>query len=227
MTINRQPPSVEELARVLSARLAREGRRVEQGPSPRAITALPKDEARRLRSYRTCWRPADDPIAYAASRESSAYVPETSASVDDDRNLTDGARRCARKIAAYVYRKNRDSRCTEITVTYLMKALRKSRRTVQRYLRQLEKAGYIDVSVIHARTRMCAGLLVQVLAPMIPRHGWKKSMKPDAPMLSQNNSSRYKPRLIPRALWALRCTDPIQKAWDRIIPPLSPLPIAA
>ena len=227
MTSNRQPPTIEELACVLSVRMARDGRRIEQNPFPKAITVLPQNEARRLRSYRTCWRPAVEPIAYAAPRESGAYVPETAARLDDDRNLTDGARRCARKIAAYVYKKNRDGRSAEITVTYLMKALHKSRRTVQRYLRQLESAGYIDVSVIHARTRMCAGLLVQLLAPMIPRHGWKKSMKPDAPMLSQNNSSRYKPRLVPRALWALRCTDPIQKAWDRIMPPLTPLPIAA
>jgi len=185
-----------------------------------------KDPIRQLRSYRTCWLPGDEPNAYAAPRKSNAYVPETAACLDDDRNLTDGARRCARKIAQYVYQKNRDSRSAEITVTYLMKALRKSRRTVQRYLRQLEKAGYISVAVIHARTRMCAGLLVEVLATSLPRHGWKKSMKPDAPLLSQNNSSRYKSVLIPRALWALRCTDPIQKAWDKIMPPLSPFPVA-
>lgn len=230
MTINGHPPTIKELTRALSARLAREGRRVEQSSSPMAIAAISKDEARRLRSYRTCWRPAHEPVVYAAPRESGAYVPETAAGLDDDRNLTDGARRCARKIAQYVYQKNRDSRSAEITVTYLMKALRKSRRTVQRYLRQLEKAGYISVAVIRARTRMCAGLLVEVLAALLPRHGWPqtaKSMKPDAPLLSQNNSSRYKSVLIPRALWALRCTDPIQKAWDRIMPPLSAFPIAA
>jgi len=63
------------------------------------------------------------------------------------------ARRCARKLAEYGYRKNRESRTADITVTWLMRALGKSRRTVQRYLRQLERAGYIAVEVIHARTR--------------------------------------------------------------------------
>ena len=58
-----------------------------------------KNEARRLRSYRTCWLPAEAPISYTAPRESGAYVPETAARLDDDRNLSDGARRCARKIA--------------------------------------------------------------------------------------------------------------------------------
>ena len=50
-----------------------------------------------------------------------------------------------------------------------MRALGKSRRTVQRYLRQLENAGYIAVEVIHARTRMCAGLFVELLAPLFPK----------------------------------------------------------
>lgn len=182
------------------------------------------DPARQMRSYRTCWLPTEETPLRAPPRDSGAYVPEMAAGIEDDRNLTDGARRCARKLAEYVHRRDRDSRTAEITVTYLMRALRKSRRSVQRYLRQLERAGYITVAVIHARTRMCAGLAVQLLAPMIPRHGWKMPMKPDAPKLSQNNSSRYKPRLIPRVLWAIKCTDPIRKAWDRIMPPLTPLP---
>ena len=185
------------------------------------------DPARQLRSYRTCWLPAEETPLRAPPRPGNAYVPELAAGIDDDRNLTDGARRCARKLAEYVYRTNRDSRVAQITVTWLMKGLGKSRRTVQRYLRQLERAGYITVDVIHARTRMCAGLMVGLLAPIIPRHGWKKSMKPDAPRLSQNNSSRYKTRLIPRVLWAVRCTDPIRKAWDRLMPPLPPFPATA
>jgi len=185
-----------------------------------------KDPTRQMRSYRTCWLPADAPQLQPPPRPSNRYVPELASALDEDRNLTDGAKLCGRMIAAYTHARARDSRAAEITVTYLMKALRKSRRTVQRYLRQLEKAEYISVAVIHARTRMCAGLLVQLLAPMIPRHGWKKSMKPDAPLLSQNHSSRYKFVLIPRAVWALRCTGPIQKAWDRIMQPLTPFPIA-
>jgi len=176
-----------------------------------------------MRSIRTCWLPTEETPLRAPPRPGSAYVPELAAGIDDDRNLTDGARRGARKLAEYVHRRARDTRTAQITVTYLMKALGKSRRTVQRYLRQLERAGYITVAVIHARTRMCAGLMIGLLAPLIPRHGWKKSIKPDAPQLSQNNSSRYKTRLIPRVLWAVICTDPIQKAWDRLMPPLIPV----
>ena len=186
-----------------------------------------KDVTRQMRSYRTCWLPADHPELLPPPRDTGAYVPEMAATIDNDRNLTDGSRRCLRKVSEYVYSRDRDTRTAQITVTYLMKALGKSRRTVQRYLRQLEKAGYITVAVIHARTRMCAGLMIEVLAAVIPRHGWKKSMKPDAPKLSQNNSSRYRTRITPRVLWAVKCTDPIREAWDRIMPPLLPVNWAA
>ena len=186
-----------------------------------------KDPTRQMRSYRTCWLSADHPDLLAAPRPGGKYVPELSAALDDDRNLTDGARRCGRKLAEYVYRRDRDTRTAQITVTWLMKALGKSRRQVQRYLRQLERAGYISVAVIHTGTRMCAGLMIGLLAPLIPRHGWKKSIKPDVPQVSQKHSSRYETRLIPRVLWAIKCTDPIRKAWDRIMPPLIPINWAA
>ena len=58
------------------------------------------------------------------------------ARIEDDPNLTDGARRCARKLMQYVYRKDRAARAADITVTWLMRALGKDRRTVQRYLRR-------------------------------------------------------------------------------------------
>lgn len=183
---------------------------------------------RRLRSYRTCWLPAEEKPRLMSPRDSGAYVPEMAAAIDSDPNLTDGARRCARKLAEYVYRTNRDSKTAPITVTYLMKALGRSRRSVQRYLRQLERAGYITVAVIHAHTRMCAGLMIELMATLIPRHGWRqKAAKPDAPNLSHKNRFRYKTQLIPRVLWAMKCTDPIQRAWDRIMPPLTPINWAA
>ena len=192
--------------------------------SQSCITLHHKDPGRRMRSYRTCWLAAEEKPLRAPPRDSGAYVPEMAAAIDSDRNLTDGARRCARKLAEYVHRRDRDSRTAQITVTYLMRALRKSRRSVQRYLRQLERAGYIAVAVIHAGTRMCAGLMVELLATLIPRHGWpQKLIKPDAPKLSQKDRLRNKTRLIPRVLWAVKCTDPIQKAWDRIMPPLIPI----
>src|ERR1019366_6214554 len=101
-----------------------------------------KDPRRQLRSYRTCWLPAEEKPLRAPPRDSGAYVPEMATRLEDDRNLTDRARRGARKLAEYVYRRNRDPRTSELTVTWLMRALRKSRRSVQRYLRELERAGY-------------------------------------------------------------------------------------
>jgi DNA-binding transcriptional ArsR family regulator len=153
------------------------------------------------------------------------------ARIDDDRNLTDGARRCARKLAQYVYRRNREGRTAEITVTWLMAALGKSRRTVQRYLRQLESAGYIAVDVIRSGTRMCAGLAVQLLAPVFPRHHrqkWpQKLIDLDAPRKSQNNSSRYKTARIDRESWALRCMDGVFRSLMKTLPPLPPFPVTA
>src|ERR1022692_3154132 len=108
-----------------------------------------KDPIRQQRSLRCCHLPAEEQPLHAPPRNSGAYVPELAARIDDDRNLSDGARRCARKLTEYVYRINRAARAAEITVTWLMKALGRSRRTVQRYLRQLERAGYIGAEVIH------------------------------------------------------------------------------
>ncbi len=180
-----------------------------------------KDPARQLRSLRCCHLPAEQMPLHAPPRHSAAYVPEMAARIDDDRNLTDGARRCARKLAEYTYRKNRDGRAAEITVTWLMKALGKSRRTVQRYLRQLERAGYIAVAVVQARTRMCAGLLIELLALCFPRHHrarWPQKLKePGAPPKSQKDRFRYR---YSRKLWAARCMDGVFRALTKTLPPL-------
>ena len=180
-----------------------------------------KDPLRQLRSLRSCHLPAEEQPLHAPPRDSGAYVPELGARIDDDRNLTDGARRCARKLAQYTYRTNRESRTAQITVTYLMKALRRSRRTVQRHLRQLERAGYISVQVIHAGTRMCAGLMVELMAPCFPRHHrarWpQKLIEPGAPRKSQNNRLRYK---YSREAWALRCMDGVFRALTRTLVPV-------
>jgi hypothetical protein len=227
MPVNRQPPSIEELSRCLAARIARDGRR----PAMETIASdhrSAETRARSERSRRTCHIQAEPKTRHAPPRDSGAYVPEMAARVEDDRNLTDGARRCARKLMAYVYRRNRNGRSADITVTYLMRALGKGRRTVQRYLRQLEREGYIAVEVVHARTRMCAGLFIELLAPLFPRHHrqkWpQKLIDSDAPQKSQNDRSRYRTRLIPRILWAVRCTEPIRRAWDGASGVLSEFP---
>jgi hypothetical protein len=97
---------------------------------------------------------------------------------------------------------------------------------VQRYLRQLEQAGYISVAVIHARTRMCAGLLVEVLEAMFPRHRrqrWpQKLMDSDTTPESQNNRLRYK---YSRESWSLRCMDGVFRSFMKTLPPLPAIPI--
>jgi len=220
--------AAQDMLARLKARMARDGICIENIPSPATMPAATKDEDRRRRSLRSCHVPAEPKPRHAPPRDSGAFVPELAARIEDDRNLTDGARRCARKLAEYIYRKNRVGRAGDITVTWLMRALGKSRRTVQRYLRQLEREGYIAVEVVHARTRMCAGLFVELLAPLFPRHHrqkWpQKLMKPDAPPLSQNY--RFKDKYS-RESWALRCMDGVFRSFMKTLPPLPAIPITA
>jgi hypothetical protein len=217
---------MEQARQAMAARIARDGRRHDASPCPAAKL---EDEVRRLRSLRCCHLPAEAKPRRPSPRPSGAYIPELAARLEDDSNLTDGARRCARKLAEYIYRRNREGRAAEITVTYLMAALGKCRRTVQRYLRQLEGEGYIGVEVLHAGTRMCAGLLVELLAPLFPRHRrekWPQTRRdPDATQESQNNSSRYKYLLIPRQTWAVKCCNAIWEAYIKTLPPPPPFPI--
>jgi hypothetical protein len=185
--------------------------------------------ARRQRSLRSCHRPSlNGRPHYDPPRESGAYVPELSARLDDDRNLTDGARRCARKIAELTYRSNRDSRALDVTVTYLVKALGRCRRTVQRYLRLLEEGGYIRADVVKgARSRMCVGLVVTLLAPLFPRHHrdkWPGRVKnPGATRESQNqrfiDSIKGKSHRISRNEWASRCMDGVFRSLMKNLPP--------
>ena len=100
-------------------------------------------------------------------------------------NLTDGARRCARKIVEETYRRDRVERKLQVTVNYLAKTLGRSCRTIQRYLRQLEREGYLSIQVLAShRSRLCIGLVIQLLTPLFPRHHkdqWPKThVKPGA-----------------------------------------------
>ncbi len=120
--------------RTLRERIARNGRR-----SPEDLPEHTPRPDRRKRSLQTCHRYAAHETHRARPpKDSGAYIRALGARLEDDRNLTDGALRCARKLAEYAYRKDCEGRTAQITVTYLMKALGKCRRAVQRYLRQLE-----------------------------------------------------------------------------------------
>ena len=221
MPDDRRPPTIGDMAQRLAARMSRDGIRIENIPSPATIPATPKNQDRRQRSLRTCHLPSEPKQRHAPPRDTGAFVPEMAARIENDRNLTDGARRCARKLMEYFYRKNRASRSGDITVTWLMRALGKSRRQVQRYLRQLEREGYIAVEVVHACTRMCAGLFIALLAPLFPRHHrqkWpQKLIEPDAPQMSQKNRIRYK---YSRESWALRCMEGVFRSFMKTLPPL-------
>jgi len=192
-------------------------------------------EQRRRTSLQTCHRYSlyERPRT-APPKDTGAYVPALAARLDDDPNLTDGARRCARKLAEYTYRHARARRSGEITVTWLMRALGKCRRTVQRYLRILEREGYINVEVIQSRaTRMCAGLVVHLLRPLFPRHhanNWPQTLaNPDATAEShKKNLIQYKGQrgpIVPRNLWAIKCMDGVFRALTKTLPLFSaPLP---
>jgi hypothetical protein len=224
--VDRQPPPIELMAQRLAARVARDGARANTAVTiPAARAPCPSCSARSERSRRHCHMPARPKQRKPGPRDTGAYVPEMAARVDNDLNLTDGARRCARKIAEYVYRKNREGREAQINVTYLMKALGRCRRTVQRYLRQLEREGYIAVWVIPSeRTRMCFGLLIRVLNPLLPRHRrhkWpEKAGKPDATRESQINKARKKIRKVPRHVWDFLCSQGVWRSYMKTIPPL-------
>lgn len=215
---------MDEARRILVARRQQCGVRVAELPE----IAKPANE-RRMRSLRSCHRPRhSEERRYDPPCETNAYVPELSARLDDDRNLTDGARRCARKIAELTYRSNREGRVLDVTVTYLMKALGRCRRTVQRYLRLLEEAGYICADVVKgSRSRMCVGLLITLCAPLFPRHHKEKwpgrLANPGATQESQNqrfiDSLKGNPRRIPRAEWALKCMDGVFRSLMKTLPP--------
>ncbi len=186
------------------------------------------DSARRKRSLQTCHRYAmTERPRKPMPRENNAYVPELAARLDNDPNLTDGARRCARKLAELTYRQSRESRALPVTVTYLAKALGRCRRTVQRYLRQLEGEGYIAVDVVaSSRSRMCVGLVVRLLGTLFPAHQrqrWPQSRaNPGATRESLNQS--HKGYLQGEGCrmsiehWALRCMNGVFRSFMQTAP---------
>ncbi|CAH1665966.1 HTH crp-type domain-containing protein [Hyphomicrobiales bacterium] len=196
------------------------------GPAPLPVRVV--DEQKRARSLQTAHRyAAVQPSNKKAPPDNGAYVPELSARLDSDPNLSDGARRCARKLAEETYRANREGRTLPVTVTYLARALGRCRRTVQRYLRQLEREGYVAVEVVASRrSRMCVGLVVRILQPLLAAHHrdrWPGRLgKPGATQESQNKRlDRFSPiegdRLSVEQ-WAIRCMDGVLRSFMKTNP---------
>lgn len=208
-------------------------RRIEEQGGPASMPDRAVDERRRTRSLQTAHRfAAVPPSRKKAPTDNGAYVPELSARLDNDPNLTDGARRCARKLAEETYRNNRDGRTLPVTVTYLARALGRCRRTVQRYLRQLEREGYVAVDVVASRrSRMCIGLVVRLLQPLLAAHHrdrWPGRLQnPGATRESQNK--RFDRFILTEGdrlgveEWALRCMDGVLRSFMKTNP-LASLP---
>jgi hypothetical protein len=210
--------------------------RVPTAPDHAAIQRLGEELAsierqkRRRRSLQTCHRPAHRPAKPEYRHESGAYVPQFSARLLNDPNLSDGARRCAAKLLEIAYRKDREGRTFQGTVLYLAKCLRRSERAVQNYLAQLRAGGYIRHEVIRSeRARMCIGIFVTLLRPIFPSHhaaDWpvhaKSAGKSGVNLYSQNytpfiNKKHFAHRLSVEE-WAVRCMDGVFRSFMKTIP---------
>lgn len=231
LTIKRQPPPIEEVVQRMKARIDRDGLRANIETISAPHTTSSKSRERSRRSRRHCHLPAEPKKPRCPPpRDTGEYVPEMSARIDNDRNLTDGARRCGRKLMGFGHRKNREGREVEITVPYLEKVLGRCRRSVQGYLRELEREGYIETLVVPSeRTRMCFGLLIRLLDPLFPRHrrggSPEKAGNRDAQKDSQIYSSRFKRRPIPRRVWAFFCCQGVWRSYMKTLLPPPPFPI--
>lgn len=207
--------------------------RAAEGGDTASLPIRVAEEGRRKRSLTTCHRfSLYERPRYPAPKDSGAFVPASSARIDDDRNLTDGARRCARKLLELGYRDARSSRELAITVGYIAKALGRCRRSVQRYLGLLEREGYVRLEVaVNLKSRMCTGLVVRLLEPLFPRHQrerWpEKPGNPDATRESQIQSLRSKEEgsrvRVARESWALCCMNGVFRALMKTNP-LASLP---
>ena len=167
-------------------------------PAPPPKHYTPEQQERRMRSLRACHMPSlYERPRHAPPKDTGAYVPAISARLDNDRNLTDGARRCARKIMEETHRRDRKDRTLQVNVSYLAKGLGRCRRTIQRYLAMLEREGYLRVEVMSGyRSRMCIGLIVHLLEPLFPRHhreSWPQRVGNPPKHLTDDAESRRNP----------------------------------
>jgi hypothetical protein len=158
----------------------------------------PEQQERRMRSLRTCHLPSlYERPRHAPPKDTGAYVPAMSARLDNDPNLTDGARRCARKIMEETHRRDRLGRKLQVNVSYLAKGLRRCRRTIQRYLAMLEREGYLRIEVMSGhRSRLCIGLILHLLPPLFPSHqrkSWPQRVGNPPKHLGDDSGNRRNP----------------------------------
>ena len=169
--------------RLLEAPAIREAL-IAPAPPPKHYT--PEQQERRMRSLRKCHLPSlYERPRHPTPKDTGAYVPAMSARLDNDPNLTDGARRCARKIMEETHRRDRKERKLQVNVSYLAKGLRRCRRTVQRYLAMLEREGYLRIGGhvrpplpdVHRADRASAGAAVSAPSAQVMAAKSRKSAK--------------------------------------------------
>jgi hypothetical protein len=190
-------------------------------------------EDRRRRALQTSHRFSVNRFTWAETpnheepEDSGEYVPQIGMKMVKDRNLTDSSRRIAMFVLRHTYQDNREGRFIGMTVSFIMKGLELSRRTVQRSLTLLETRGYFRCEVAKGpESRMCIGLIIHLLTPLFPNHHrerWLESRrKPEASSMPQKHP-RYKSfsdtvcetplrNRVSRMNWALRCMDGVGRA---------------
>ncbi len=165
---------------------------------------------------------------YAEPAETGEYAPQVDMKLIRDRNLTDSSRRIAMFVLQKAYQDNRSQRFIGMTVSFIMKGLSLSRRTVQRSLTLLETRGYFRCEVAKGdTTRMCVGLIIHLMGSLFPKHHrekWPAQSKeskrsknggnPAASSLPQKQIQFYKTiykakHRISRLSWTLKCMNAI------------------
>lgn len=138
-----------------------------------------KYEGRRSRAIATSHRystksmMADEISRFPVPEATEAYCPELSAWVTENRNIYGATESILRKIAEYIYQRNRESRSADVTKSYLSEATGFCQRTVQYSLRQLERLGLIETHVVR-EGGWVMGLRIKLLNKALPRHHWEQ-----------------------------------------------------
>lgn len=164
---------------------------------------------------------------YEEPADRGEYIPQVNAKLIHDRNLTDSARRIALFVMRHAYQHRRTERSIGMTVSFIMKGLALSRRTVQRSLTLLETRGYFHCDVVKGdKTNMCIGLAIRLLSPLFPKHHTKKwpqrRKKSGASSAPHNKFDIYhsldNPRkLVHRLVWAMKCIAGVARSSRPIV----------
>jgi len=168
---------------------------------------------------------SEEPV-FEEPEDTGEYVPQVDMKLVKDRNLTDSARRIAMFVMRHTYQSNRNGRFIGMTVSFIMKGLQLSRRTVQRSLTLLETRGYLQCEVAKGQSsRMCIGLIIHLLTPLFPKHhrkSWSESRRNSEASAVPQKHQKYisfservcktpAVKRVSRMVWALQCMDGVAR----------------